>query len=341
MSPDTATTTVLVTDHPWPSTAPEEQLLAAAGARMVFASSGEEDELVSLAADADAILTCFARVTEAVVRAAPRLQVIGRYGIGTDNIAVAEATERGILVTNTPSYCVDEVAEHTLALMLGLARGVVAYDRAVRAGDWTMAPGQPVHRVAGRTVGIIGFGEIGQAVARRAGALGLQVIAHHPRLSDEELRAGGAEAVSLAELAARADFVTLHLPLTDATRGLVDARFLSAMKPSAFLVNTARGAVVDQDALAEALRSGAIAGAAVDVVVPERLPAEHPLLGLPNLVITPHVAYYSEESLLDLGRLAAQNVAAVLTGRRPPFVVNPSVLALGRWSALDDAPEVE
>jgi D-3-phosphoglycerate dehydrogenase / 2-oxoglutarate reductase len=330
--------TVLVTDHPWPSTAPEEELLAAAGARMVFAPTGEEGELVALAAEADAILTCFAHVTEAVVRAAPRLQVIGRYGIGTDNIAVAEATERGILVTNTPSYCVDEVAEHTVALMLGLARSVVAYDRAVHAGDWTMAAGQPVHRVAGQTIGIIGFGEIGQGVARRAAALGLHVIAHHPRRSSDELRAAGAEAVALPELARRADFVTLHLPLTDASRGLVDAAFLRAMKPSGFLINTARGAVVDQDALAEALREGAIAGAAVDVVVPERLPGDHPLLGLPNLLVTPHVAYYSEESLLDLGRLAAQNVAAVLAGRRPPFVVNPSVLALQRWSALNAGP---
>jgi D-3-phosphoglycerate dehydrogenase / 2-oxoglutarate reductase len=330
--------TVLVTDHPWPSTAPEEELLAAAGARMVFAPTGDEGELVALAAEADAILICFAHVTEAVVRAAPRLRVIGRYGIGTDNIAVAEATERGILVTNTPSYCVDEVAEHTVALMLGLARSVVAYDRAVHAGDWTMAAGQPVHRLAGQTIGIIGFGEIGQGVARRAAALGLHVIAHHPLRSSDQLRAAGAEAVALPELARRADFVTLHLPLTDASRGLVDGAFLRAMKPSGFLINTARGAVVDQDALAEALREGAIAGAAVDVVVPERLPGDHPLLGLPNLLVTPHVAYYSEESLLDLGRLAAQNVAAVLAGRRPPFVVNPSVLALQRWSALNAGP---
>jgi phosphoglycerate dehydrogenase-like enzyme len=171
-------------------------------------------------------------------------------------------------------------------------------------------------------------------VARRALALGLTVIAHHPRLPDDELSAAGAEPVSLDDLARRADFVTLHVPLTDATRGLVDAGFLRAMKPSAYLVNTARGAVIDQAALARALREGWIAGAAVDVVVPERLPPDHPLLGLPNLIVTPHVAYYSEESLLALGRLAAENVAAVLAGTRPASTVNPEVLALARWSRL-------
>lgn len=329
-----SSTTVLVTDHPWPSVTPEEEILSAVGAQMMFAASGEEDELVALAAGADAILTCFARVTEAVVRSAPRLQVIGRYGIGVDNIAVSEASGRGILVTNTPSYCTDEVAEHTLALMLGLGRRVIVYDRAVHGGDWTMAPGLPIHRLTGQTVGIVGLGEIGQAVAYRAAALGMRVIAHHPRRSPAELRAGGAEAVSLEELARRADFVTLHLPLTDATRGLVDAAFLQKMKPSAFLINAARGAVIDQEALTRALQEGWIAGAAADVVVPERLPDDHPLLGLPNFVVTPHVAYYSEESLLDLGRMAAENVAAVLAGRRPSSIVNPSVLALKRWAAL-------
>lgn len=329
--------TVLVTDHPWPSTAPEEEILSAVGARLVFAATGEEPELVELAAGADAILTCFSQVGAPVVRAAKRLQVIGRYGIGVDNIAVDVATSRGVLVTNTPSYCTDEVAEHTLALMLALGRRVVAFDRAVHSGDWSLAAGQPVHRLRGQTLGIIGLGEIGAAVARRATALGLDVIAHHPRRPAADLRAAGAEPVSLADLARRADFVSVHVPLTDATEGLIDAAFLAAMKPTACLINTARGAVVDQDALVGALREDWIAGAAVDVVVGERLPADHPLLGIPNAIVTPHVAYYSEESLLDLGRLAAENVAAALAGTRPPSIVNPEVLALERWSHL--APE--
>jgi D-3-phosphoglycerate dehydrogenase len=326
--------TVLVTDHPWPSVAPEETILSSVGARLVFAPTGEESELVRLAGDADAILTCFARVGEAVVRAGTRLQVIGRYGIGVDNIAVAEATALGLLVTNTPSYCTDEVAEHTLALLLALARQVPAFDRAVHRNDWALSAAQPVHRLRGQTLGIVGLGEIGEAVAQRASALGLEVLAHHPRRRAAEVRATGAEPVSMSELAGRSDFVTLHVPLTSDTRGLVDAAFLDAMKRTAYLINTARGGVVDQEALVEALREGRIAGAAVDVVDPERLPADHPLLALPNAIVTPHVAYYSEESLLDLGRLAAENVAAVLTGRRPRSIVNPEVLSLPRWSHL-------
>jgi D-3-phosphoglycerate dehydrogenase len=327
---------VLVTDHPWPSVEPEERILTEVGGRLVLASSGEEDELVELARDAEAILTCFARVTEAVVRAGERLAVIGRYGIGVDNIAVDEATSRGILVTNTPSYCTDEVAEHALALMVTLARRIEVFDRAVHAGDWTLSPGQPIHRLRGQTLGIIGFGQIGRSLADRARALGLTVLACHPTLDAESIRAAGAEPVSLLELAQRSDFVSLHVPLREDTRGLIDAEFLRAMKSTAFLINTARGAVVDQPALVQALRDGWISGAGVDVVVPERLPADNPLLALPNAIITPHVAYYSEESLIDLGTLAAENVAAVLGGRRPASVVNPTVLSNPRWQHLAD-----
>ena len=327
---------VLVTDHPWPSIDAEVEVLAAVGARPVFAPTGEEQELVELVREAEAILTCFARVTARVVEAAPRLQVIGRYGVGVDNIAVDTATALGIPVTNVPSYCEDEVAEHALALLLALARRVVAFDGGVRAGDWSLARGQPIHRVAGSTLGIVGFGRIGRALARRAQALGLSVLASGPRGGEAELRADGVEPVALDELARRADFVSLHVPLSDATRHLVDRDFLAAMKPTAFLVNTARGPVVDREALLEALRDGWIAGAALDVFEPEPLPPGDPLLALGNLVATPHVAYYSEESLVDLGRLAAENVARVLAGRRPAALVNPGVLAAARWRGLAD-----
>jgi D-3-phosphoglycerate dehydrogenase len=325
---------VLVTDHPWPSVEAEVEVLAAVGARPVFAPTGEEQELVELVREAEAILTCFARVTARVVEAAPRLQVIGRYGVGVDNIAVDTATALGIPVTNVPSYCEDEVAEHALALLLALARRVVAFDGGVRAGDWSLARGQPIHRVAGSTLGVVGFGRIGRALARRAQALGLSVLASGPQGGEAELRADEVEPVALDELARRADFVSLHVPLSDATRHLVGRDFLAAMKPTAFLVNTARGPVVDREALLEALRDGWIAGAALDVFEPEPLPPGDPLLALGNLIATPHVAYYSEESLVDLGRLAAENVARVLAGRRPAALVNPGVLATERWRGL-------
>jgi D-3-phosphoglycerate dehydrogenase len=325
---------VLVTDHPWPSTEPEASVLARVGARLVVAETGEEDELLDLVRDADAILTCFRHVTPAVVRAGARLQVIGRYGIGVDNIAVSEATRLGIPVTNVPEYCTDEVAEHVLALVLAHERSLCRFDAAVRRGDWSLATGLPIRRVAGRTFGIVGLGRIGAVLARQAGALGLDVVAYDPTATDPELAAAGAERVSLEELAERADYVSIHVPLTSETRGLVGRDFLARMKPSAFLVNAARGAIVDSDALVEALRAGRIAGAGLDVFEPERLPPDHPLLSTPGVLVTPHVAFYSEESVLELELRAAENVAAILAGRRPASVVNPEVLELPRWAHL-------
>ena len=325
---------VLVTDHTWPSVAPEAEVLRRVGARLVVAETGEESELLALVPEADAVLTCFARVSAPVVRAGERLQVIGRYGIGVDNIAVEEATTLGIPVTNVPAYCLDEVAEHAVALLLALARGVNVYDRAVRDGDWALATGAPLHRVAGRTLAIVGFGKIGQAVARRAAGIGLRVLAVDRMARRTAVEAFGAEPADLDEALAHADFVSLHCPLTDETRGLIDESRLRRMKPTAFLVNTARGGLVDHTALLRALREGWIAGAGLDVFDPEPLEPGHPLLRQPNLIATPHVAFYSEESLVELEVLAAENVAAVLDGRMPASVVNPEVLELDRWQHL-------
>lgn len=325
---------VLVTDYTWPSTDPEAEVLAAAGARLLVAQTGSEEELLALVPQADAILTCFKRVSADVVRAGERLQVIGRYGIGVDNIAVDEATRLGIPVTNVPAYCVDEVAEHALALLLALERSICRYDAGVRRGDWTLTQGLPLRRVAGKTLGIVGFGAIGQRLARKARGLDLAIVAHDPTATPEELAAHAVEAVGFDELAARADYVSLHVPLTPATRGLVDRAFLRGMKPTAYLVNVSRGGVVDHDALLEALRGRWIAGAGIDVFEPEHLPNGHPLLDQESLVATPHVAFFSEESVLELELGAARNVAAVITGRRPAHVVNPEVLELPRWQHL-------
>ena len=315
---------VLVTDISWPDTTIEDEVLGAVDSVTVLAETGEEDELVELVRDADAILTCFAHVTPAVVAAGERLRVIGRYGVGTDNIAVEEATRRGIPVTNVPVYCTDEVTEHVLAMLLAHVRGIVPYDRAVRRGDWSLATGLPTRRVAGRTLGIVGFGAIGQTLARKARGLDLAVVAHDA--DEARVREGGAEPVGLLELAGRADFVSVHVPLVEATRGLIGREFLSAMKPSAYLFNAARGAIVDHDALLWALQTGEIAGAGIDVFEPERLPADHPLLAEERLLATPHTAFYSDESMRDLARLAAENVAAVLAGREPASLVNPQIL---------------
>jgi len=328
---------VLVTDHTWPSTDPEARVLAEVRAELVVAATGEEDELVRLVAGAAAILTCFALVTPRVVRAGTDLQVIGRYGIGVDNIAVDVATELGIPVTNVPEYCVDEVAEHVLALVLTHERGICAFDHAMREGDWSLARGLPIRRIAGRTLGIVGFGRIGKALAAKARGLGLEVLVADPTASPAELRPG-IERLSLAEVAARSDYLSIHVPLTSETRGLVGRDLIAAMKPGAFLVNAARGPIVDQDALVEALRDGRLSGAGLDVFEPERLPPDHPVLGAPGVIATPHVAFYSAESVLELELRAAENVAALLAGRRPASVVNPEVLELPRWRHLAEAP---
>jgi D-3-phosphoglycerate dehydrogenase / 2-oxoglutarate reductase len=329
-----ASFTVVVTDHPWSSVDAEREILERVGATMSFARSEPERELETLVQEADAILTCFAEVGPEIVRAGPRLQVIGRYGIGVDNIAVDVASENGIIVTNVPAYCQDEVTDHALAMILAFARQLVTFDRGIRGGDWSLGQlAQPIRRIRGRTLGIVGLGRIGLLLAQKAQALGLDVVAYEVDPSAVPGDAG-VELVALDELARRADFVSLHVPLVDGTRHLVDETFLRAMKESAFLVNTARGGVVDQATLVVALREGWIAGAALDVFTPERIPADDPLLAMPNVIATPHVAYYSDESLVDLGRLAAENVAAVLAGERPSAVVNAEVLTLERWRNL-------
>jgi D-3-phosphoglycerate dehydrogenase len=319
---------VVITDHPWPSVDIEREVLGRVDARVVDADGAGTGELLRLTRDADGILTCFAEVSASIIGGAPRLRVIGRTGIGVDNIDVPAASARSIAVTNVPVYCTDEVAEHVIALMMTLRRRVVDYDRALRAGDWSLETGVPLHRLWGQTFGIFGYGRIGAATARRAQALGLRVIAHAPSLRAAEADAAGVEAVTLDELAQRADVLSVHAPLTASTQGAIGAAFLAMMKPGAVLINTARGAIVDQDALVAALHGGRIGGAALDVFDPERLERAHPLLSAPNTLLTPHVAYYSEESLGDLARLAAENVAAVLDGRRPASVVNGP--ALGR-----------
>ncbi len=325
---------VLVTDYTWPSTEPEARVLAEVGARLLVARTGSEEELLSLVTQADGILTCFKKVSAAVIRAGEKLQVVGRYGIGVDNIAVDEATRLGIPVTNVPAYCLDEVAEHALALLLACARKVCRYNTAVHEGDWALPTGMPIYRLRGQTLGIIGFGKIGQALAEKARAFGLRILAYDPYINEDAIRQRDAEPCSLDALLERADFVSLHTPLVPETRGLLNADRLRRMKLTAYVINTARGGLIITDDLVQALQAGWIAGAALDVFDPEPLPPEHPLLALPNVIATPHTAFYSEESVLELETQAARNVADILSGRRPASVVNPEVLALPRWAHL-------
>ena len=302
-------------------------MLEAGGAEVVVAPDGEEATLAGLAGDADAIMTCFARVTENVVRAAGRCRVIGRFGVGVDNIAVATATELGIAVTYVPDYCVDEVSDHVMALLHAWNRRIVLFDRAVRERGWSsQALNMRMMRLRGKTMGIVGFGRIGQAVASKAGAYGLRILASDPFVSPASAGASGATLVGLDTLLRESDFVTLHTPLTEETRNLIGSDELASMKPEAFLINAARGPLIDEDALHDALRAGTIAGAGLDVMVDNAPPMDHPLFSLNNLIVTPHVAFFSQESTLELEQRAAAEVVRVIRGEMPDNLVNPSVL---------------
>ena len=319
---------VLVTDYVWPSVEPERAVLAKADAEIVVAPDGYEDTLVSLAADVDGILTCFAKVTDRVVRAAERCTVIGRYGVGVDNINVDTATELGIAVTYVPDYCVDEVADHVVALLLAWNRRIVLFDRATKARGWgSEGLGMRIMRLKGKTLGVVGFGRIGRAVCARASAFGMDVVASDPYLTVEAAAEAGARLVDLPELVAESDFVTVHSPLTPETRGLIGASELDAMKPDAFLINAARGGLIDEDALYDALTSGNIAGAGLDVVEDIEPPPDHKLLQLENVIVTPHTAFFSQEAVLELEERAAGEVARVFQGQMPDNLVNSAVLS--------------
>ena len=283
--------------------------------------------MVELARDADAIMTCFAQVTENVVRAAERCIVIGRFGVGVDNIAVSTATELGIAVTYVPDYCVDEVSDHVMALLHAWNRKIVLFDRSVKERGWGSQPlTMRMMRLRGKTVGIVGFGRIGQAVAAKARAFGLHILATDPVVPAESVEALGGRMVDLPTLLAESDFVTLHAPLSDATRNLIGPEELTMMKQDAFLINAARGPLIDETALYDALKTGTIAGAGLDVMVDNSPSQDHPLLSLDNIIITPHVAFFSQESTLELEQRAAAEVVSVMQGSMPDNLVNPAVL---------------
>ena len=318
---------VLITDHVWPSTDPERAVLEAGGASVVVAPDGEESTLVELARDTDAIMTCFAHVTENVVRAAKQCVVIGRFGVGVDNIAVGTATELGIAVTYVPDYCVDEVSDHVLALLHSWNRKIALFDRSVKEHGWGSQPlTMRMMRLRGKTIGIIGFGRIGRAVAEKARAFGLNVLASDPVVSAEAVQEAGGNLVDLQTLLAESDFVSLHTPLTERTRNLISWDELAAMKRDSFLINAARGPLVDEEALYEALLTGSIAGAGLDVMVDNIPSVDHPLFSLDNIIVTPHVAFFSQESTLELEQRAAAAVVNVMHGRMPENLVNLTVL---------------
>jgi D-3-phosphoglycerate dehydrogenase len=290
-----------------------------------------EEDIIAQAHDADALIVSSSRITRRVMRALTQLKVIVRTGVGYDVIDVPAATELGIVVVNIPDLWVREVANHALALLLAWNRQIVALHAEVKAGIWQSRVPGPAGALHGETVGIVGFGNIGRAFAKRVMALETRVIAYDPYVDDAQFAALGVERVSsLEELAARADYVSVHCLLNDETRHLIDEAFLRRMKPTACLINTSRGPVVDEQALIRALQEGWIAGAALDVQEREPPAPDNPLLRLPNVVLTPHAAYYSAAAVAQVPRRCGEEVARALRGQRPRHVVNPEVHAAVR-----------
>ncbi|KQW04187.1 C-terminal binding protein [Streptomyces sp. Root369] len=321
MTPPSRPDTVLLTDYAWPDDSVERSVIEGAGHTLVSgpAEPASAETIAELVAEhrPAGILTCWAPVSSLAVEASPDLRIVARLGVGLDNIAVDTATERGVWVTNVPDYCVDEVSDHAVGMVLAWTRGLAVLDREVRRGRWDPA-GARLRRLSTLTCGIVGFGRIGRATARKLGAFGCRILAHDPHPPKD---APGVELVNLQELLRRSDAVILHVPLTPGTHHLIGADQLALMKPGGLLVNVSRGGLVDTDAVIKALDGGQLDGAAFDVLESEpHVPAG--LLDQPGALLTPHVAFSSDASVTELRRRAAEEVVRILAGEAPAHPCN-------------------
>jgi D-3-phosphoglycerate dehydrogenase len=316
---------VAITDYVFPSLEPERAVLKPLDVEFRPAQCKSEEEIIALTQEADAVLNCYAKMTAPVIEGMKRCKIIARYGIGVDNVDLAAATRVGILVTNVPDYCIDEVSDHALALLLALARRIATAHGAVKAGAWDVASHTGIRRLRGQTLGLVGFGKIAKALASKVQPLGMKVLVYDPYLEAELIFRHGAEAVSLDRLLAEADAISIHVPLSSETHNLIGERELALMKSAAFLINTSRGGIVDEQALAAALKERQLGGAALDVLSIEPPPLDHPLRDAPNVILTPHLAFYSRESVIELQTKAAEEVARALKGEPPRSPVNREV----------------
>lgn len=320
---------VVLTDYVWEALDVERRILGDT-VELVPMQTKKPEEFVAAAADCDALLNTYAGpITADVMAKMPRCKIIARYGIGVDTIDLDAATAAGIIVTNNPTYCIEEVAEHAMALLLAAARKIAFYDRQVRAGQWAVPPGKPMFRLAGSTIGLVGFGNIARQVAVRAASFGMKVLYADPFVKQGQFDVPGT-AVDLPALLRESDFVSLHPPLTPQTRKMMNDDAFGRMKPAAVIVNCSRGPVIDTDALVRALDAKKIAGAALDTTDPEPLPDPHPLRGRDNVILNPHVAWYSETAMKGLQAGAPGEVRRVLSGEWPINVVNRAVKGKSR-----------
>jgi D-3-phosphoglycerate dehydrogenase len=313
---------VVVTDYNYPDLSIEEQELARWDAQVIPAQCRTPEEVLAVAKEADALISQYAPITREVIYGLKNCKAIGRYGIGVDNIDVQAATERGIAVINVPSYCEEEVSDHTLAFILAWARKIVHYNTEIRQGVWDWKSGRPIRRLQGQTLGLLGFGKIAKLVAKKAKCFGFKVIAYDPYVPNEIFTEVGVEKVEFDQLLKESDFISIHLPLTANTYHIINEDALAKLKPTACLINTSRGGVIDEKALITALKEKRIAGACLDVTDPEPPSSDNPLLSMPQVLLSPHVAWYSEESQADLRKKIATDIGRALWQVMPDGLVN-------------------
>lgn len=316
-------TQVAVTDTVFPSLDPAREALSRVDAELTLASEATVEGILEVAADADAVLVTYGQINADVIAGLNNCKAIGRFGIGTDNIDIGAAAEKGIVVTYAPVYCLDEVSDHAMALLLSVARKIPYANKLVADGRWEMPAVVPIARLRGTTLGLLGLGNIPQQIVGKAQAFGMNVIAADPYCPDEVFRKFNVAKVEFDDLLANSDYISVHAPLTPETEKIFNMDAFKKMKNTAFLINTARGPLVDTADLAAALDTGEIAGAGLDVLPSEPPAADDPIVGRDDVVITPHTGFYSEDALLDLQTTVASDVAAVLAGEEPKYPVKP------------------
>jgi D-3-phosphoglycerate dehydrogenase len=319
--------TMLMDTHDWDSIKIEQEILAQVGCRVLPLEFSTPDELTAAIRDADALLPRYVNIERQHIEALTRCKIIARSGIGVDIVDVQSASERGIWVTNVPSYCEEEVADHAVSLIMACTRRLMLYHRSVKQDAWSWQAGKPIIRLSQATFGLIGFGKIGRLIWDRMKAFGCRGLIFDPYLPDETITKTGAQPTSLDELLRRADIIHIQSPLTSETFHLIGEAQFEIIKPGAILTNTARGPIIDEQALYRALQRGQIAAAGLDDL--EEEPAKirswestNPIIHLPNVIITPHTAWYSEQAAEDVKRISASEIARVLSGQRPHFPVN-------------------
>jgi D-3-phosphoglycerate dehydrogenase len=314
-----------VSDSVFPNLDPAREVLARIGAELHLAKEPTPESILGVARDADALLATYAKITADMIPEMKKCRIISRFGIGVDNVDIPAASKAGIVVTRVPDYCIDEVSDHTMALLLALVRKIPSSNARTHAGRWEMPAVVPIHRLRGSILGLVGFGRIPQLVAPKAQAFGIKVVAYDPYIDRDAFTRARVEKVEFDELLKVSDYISIHSPLVPETRHLFNADVFRRMKPTAYLVNTARGPIIDETALAQALDAKQLAGAGLDVLSQEP-PNGSPLFGRDNVILTPHTSFYSVESLVDLQVKAADEIVRVFNGEMPRNPVNPEAL---------------